>query len=279
MEVSGWLRSMISEEVYPTGLKLRFGEQGDAYFCFLLEGAFSEGTVSYLPGEVIFFPAGRHHMVEIVERSRCLVIRVGPDLLRRVRTSGGELRGATSLGAGEAIWLAQRLYAEFQERGPARALKMDAIVLQLLALATRSHQGKGPGQESFWLKRVRQVIDNHYLDEYRLSDLAALAGVHRVHLASAFRKQYGTTIGQHLRKLRMDHASRLLAETNLPLHQIAVLCRFADHSHFTKRFKKQCGVTPAEYRNLYQAVGIPSHPPVNDKKQNAVAAYSGPGLL
>jgi hypothetical protein len=175
---------MISEEVYPTGLKLRFGEQGAAYFCLLLEGAFSEGTVKYLPGTVIFFPSGRNHKVEIVERCRCFIIRVGLDLLSRVRTNGGGSREATSLGASEAIWLARRLYAEFHEGGPTRALKMDAIVLQLLALATRSNRGKRTDQESFWLKRVREVIDSHYLNEYRLSDLAALAGVHRVHLAT-----------------------------------------------------------------------------------------------
>ncbi len=243
----------LSEEVFPTGLKLRFGQQGDAYFCFLLAGAFSEARARYRPGNVIFFPAGRNHVVEIVARCRCFIIRVGPNLLSRVGARGGESREVTSLAC-EATWLARRLYAEFREGGPARALKLDAVVLQLLALAGRSCRGEQNGHESFWLRRVREVIDNHYLNEYRLSDLAALAGVHRVHLASEFRKQYGTTIGQHLRRLRMDHAARLLAETNLPLHQIAALCRFAGPSHFTKRFKKHCGVAPAEYRNVCQAI-------------------------
>lgn len=255
----------LSQETYPPGLRLRFGGQCDAYFCFLLDGAFSEGTSIHSSGSVIFFPAGRIHLVEMLEQCRCFIVRVGPDLLSRLKLSpfGSEV---TALGTWEATWLARRLYAEVLERAPAGDLRIEAIILQLLALAARSGREKQPRHESIWLRRVRVAIDGQYLREYRLSELASLAGVHRVHLVREFRKHYGTTIGEYMRKLRLEHAYQLLGQTNLPLREIAAACRFADQSHFTKQFKKLSGLTPAEYRNLFLAARIESRPPVHDKQ-------------
>ena len=110
------------------------------------------------------------------------------------------------------------------------------------------------------------MIDSQYLSGYRLSELASLAGVHRVHLIREFRKHYGTTIGEHLRKLRIDYAYQLLGQTELPLREIAAVCRFADQSHFSKQFKKLSGLTPAEYRNLFQVSRIESRPPIHNKQ-------------
>ncbi len=256
----------LSEGIYPPRVRLRFGGQGDAYFCFLLDGAVSDGTSKYPAGKVIFFPAGGTHLVEIVEQCRCLIIRVGPALLGRLKMSQFVSSEASSLETWEAAWLARRVYAEFMERAAAGALRIEAIVLQLLAVAARSGLEKQPGHESIWLRRVRTAIDGQYLREYRLSELAALAGVHRVHLVREFRKHYGTTIGEYMRKLRMDHAYRLLGQTKLPLRQIAAECRFADQSHFTKQFKKLSGITPAEYRNLYLAARVESRPSGHDKQ-------------
>ena len=256
----------LSEGTYPPGVRIRFGGQGDAYFCFLLDGAVSDGTSTFPSGTVVFFPAARTHLVEIVEQCRCLIIRVGPALLNRLKMTPFASSDACCLGTWEAAWLARRLYAEFMERASARALRIEALVLQLLALAARSGLQKQPGHESAWLRRVRSAIDGQYLCEYRLSELAALAGVHRVHLVREFRKHYGTTIGEYMRKLRMDHAYRLLGQTKLPLRQIAAECRFADQSHFTKQFKKLSGITPAEYRNLFLAARIESRPSAHDKQ-------------
>lgn len=254
------------EEIYPPRFKLRFGGQADAYFCYLLDGVITDGTITCSAGKVMFFPSGRSHAVEIVQQCRCFIIRVGQSLLSRLEPTPVRTYEAASLGSWEAVWLARRLYAEFVENGFAGALRIEAITLQLLALAARSGREKRPRHETIWLRRVRETVDNHFLDEYRLTELALLAGVHRVHLVREFRRNYGVTIGEHMRKLRLDYASELLGQTNLPLREIAAACRFADQSHFTKQFKKLSGMTPAEYRNLFQSARIESRPPVHNKQ-------------
>ena len=256
----------LSERIYPASVRLKFGGQGAAYFCFLLDGALSDGTVAYSSGNVIFFPGDGSHTVDIVQDCRCFIVQVDRSLLSRVNLNTFGPREARSLGTWEAPWLVSRLYAEYLRRGPARELRIEAIILQLLALAVRSRREERSGGESLWLRRVRAVIDSQYLSGYRLSELASLAGVHRVHLIREFRKHYGTTIGEHLRKLRIDYAYQLLGQTELPLREIAAVCRFADQSHFSKQFKKLSGLTPAEYRNLFQVSRIESRPPIHNKQ-------------
>ncbi len=253
----------LSDLVFPAGLKIKFGEQGDAYFCFLIEGAFSESQTSYSAGDLTFFPANQTYVVDVEQGCRCFVIRVGPGLGSRITMGALDSRECTGLKAWEALWLVKRLYAEFLKSTPGRILRIEAIILQLLAVTARARREK-MGNACLWLRRVRETIDNCYLSDYHLSDLASIAGVHRVHLVREFRKHYGTTIGEHIRKLRVDHASQLLGQTNLRLREIAAECRFADQSHFTKQFKKLSGLTPAEYRNLFQS--IESRPPVHDKQ-------------
>jgi AraC-like DNA-binding protein len=256
----------LSESLYPAGARLKFGGRLEAYFCFLLDGSISEGAVTYTSGKVIFFPNVGAHTVTIVQPCRCLIVRVGSRMLGRANMNPSGCFDVTSLGNWEATWMAWRLYSAFLKGAPGRELRIEAIILQLLALAARSGKEKRTGHESLWLRRVRDLIDGQYLNEYRLSELASIAGVHRVHLVREFRKRYGTTIGEHVRKLRMDYAYQLLGQTKLPLREVAAACRFADQSHFTKQFKRLSGLTPAEYRNLSQGSRIESGPPVYDKQ-------------
>jgi len=43
-------------------------------------------------------------------------------------------------------------------------------------------------------------------------------------------------------------AKDLLAETDLPLSEIALASGFSDQSHCARRFREQVGVTPSSYR-------------------------------
>jgi AraC family transcriptional regulator len=81
-----------------------------------------------------------------------------------------------------------------------------------------------------------------------LAHVAAQVGVHPVHLATTFRRKYGVTVGEFVRRLRIEHACAELLKKDLPLTAIALQAGFADQSHFSKVFKSYVGTTPAKYR-------------------------------
>jgi AraC family transcriptional regulator len=81
-----------------------------------------------------------------------------------------------------------------------------------------------------------------------LETLARVAGVHRVHVARAFRDHLGCTVGDYVRRLRVQRACELLTATSLSLPDVAVRAGFFDQSHMTRVVKRFLGTTPAALR-------------------------------
>jgi AraC-like DNA-binding protein len=71
-----------------------------------------------------------------------------------------------------------------------------------------------------------------------------------VHFAAVFRRHYGCSVGEYLRRRRVHRARQRLAETDLPLAEIATEAGFADQSHLTRMFKRFVGLTPGQYRTF-----------------------------
>ena len=71
-----------------------------------------------------------------------------------------------------------------------------------------------------------------------LKRIAARAGVHPAHLARAFHKKYGCTVGEYLRQLRLEQAIMDLEQTDKSISQISQDAGFYDQSHFVRCFKK-----------------------------------------
>ena len=84
----------------------------------------------------------------------------------------------------------------------------------------------------------------------RLGELARTVDVHPVYLARAFRRSYGCSPGEYLRRRRMEHAVAMLHDDRMGIADIAVACGFVDQSHFTHAFRRAYRYTPAQYRTL-----------------------------
>jgi AraC-like DNA-binding protein len=99
-----------------------------------------------------------------------------------------------------------------------------------------------------WLERVKNILEQRFAEPFKLSEIAAEAGVHPVHLAREFRKHYGTSVGEYVRRVRIEYACRELMDSNAAVTNIAFAAGFADQSHFSRTFKRLCGTTPGKYR-------------------------------
>ena len=56
---------------------------------------------------------------------------------------------------------------------------------------------------------------------------------------------------QYLLKFRVRQASRLLAETDLPITEVGSRCGFESPSYFTLTFRRLTGQTPRDYRRYF----------------------------
>jgi transcriptional regulator GlxA family with amidase domain len=66
----------------------------------------------------------------------------------------------------------------------------------------------------------------------------------------AFRRVFRATVGEYVRRLRVDAAQRMLTNSDISLAQIALETGFADQSHLTRVFRRATGLTPKLYRAL-----------------------------
>ena len=98
------------------------------------------------------------------------------------------------------------------------------------------------------LKRVLQYVDAHLEETVSLADMAAAAGLSRMHFAAQFRAATGFRPHDYLLNQRVESAKALLSKTDTPLAEIALAVGFHAQAHFSTVFKRFTGETPACWR-------------------------------
>jgi AraC-like DNA-binding protein len=96
--------------------------------------------------------------------------------------------------------------------------------------------------------RVREHVEAHLGESIDLAALASVAGVSLFHFARQFKQTAGITPHHYLVARRVERARSMLAESDLPLSEIALATGFADQSHFARHFRQMTGTTPREFR-------------------------------
>lgn len=98
------------------------------------------------------------------------------------------------------------------------------------------------------VKIAADYAARHYREAVGLGDAAEAAGVNSTYLSYLFSQEMGIGFANYLLNLRMEHAKKLLRETNLKMWQVAEESGFNDYHYFSKVFKKAEGMSPAQYR-------------------------------
>ncbi|MCA1615370.1 MAG: AraC family transcriptional regulator [Acidobacteria bacterium] len=253
-EVAG---AVFSDTCYPPRLHMPRHAHEPASFSLVLEGRYAETTArkkfDCRPATLVFRPPAEPHAVAFDNSPvRIFRIDVGAQWLESAGERPPGLRAAAEFAGGRPVWIAHRLYREFCLSDQFSPLAIEGLSLELLAESARATLRTGAGQPPRWLERAREMLRERPTEAPALSEIAAQVGVHRAHLAHEFRRFYGTTAGEYLRRIRIEQAARVVAETELPLSEVAAATGFYDQSHFSNAFKRATGSTPAQYRAAFR---------------------------
>jgi len=123
------------------------------------------------------------------------------------------------------------------------------LALELVAGVARHNNSFAENGNGNWLKKVKDLLQERFREPVTLAEVAEFADVHPVSLARAFRRTYYCTVGEYVRKLRIEFACQKLTTSNEPLIEIAFAAGFSEQSHFCTTFKRVTGLTPSEYRS------------------------------
>lgn len=194
-------------------------------------------------GSVIFNPAGTTHRDRFrSDRGLFFAITLGDDIATRIE----RVHAAALLIDLPSV----RLLVEQARRELAAATAFSDLILEGLGLelAGTVARWRDPrdARAPRWLVEVRDALHDRCGGKVSIAELAALAGVHPIHLARAFRKHYHCSPGEHLRRCRIERVrALLLSET--PLAEVALACGFSDQSEMTKAFRRATGTTPGAF--------------------------------
>jgi AraC-like DNA-binding protein len=100
--------------------------------------------------------------------------------------------------------------------------------------------------------RVCAYIDSHLQENIALEVLAEIAQLSVHHFARAFRQTLGIPPHSYMVQRRVEHAHRLLRNTDLPLSEIAMVAGFTDQSHLARHFRTITGVSPSLARHRFR---------------------------
>jgi transcriptional regulator GlxA family with amidase domain len=99
-----------------------------------------------------------------------------------------------------------------------------------------------------------QWLTGHYLEPDAIKQVVELAGIPERTLKRRFKAATGSTLIECLQNLRIEEAKRLLETGHLPVDEISVAVSYEDPSFFRRLFKRCTGLTPSQYRRMFQPV-------------------------
>ena len=98
-------------------------------------------------------------------------------------------------------------------------------------------------------EKVENWLQNHAgIPDMRISDAAHALNVSQEHLTRCFSETYGSSPKERLEQLNLRLACRKISEDTHSIGSIAHSLGFTSSSHFARRFKKQYGLTPSDWR-------------------------------
>ena len=93
-----------------------------------------------------------------------------------------------------------------------------------------------------------EAINANFTDnDLSVSHLASLCGISEVYFRKLFLNSLGVSPKEYLIQKRIDYAKTLLRSGNFSITEIAMLCGYAEHCHFSREFTKRVGIPPSQY--------------------------------
>ncbi len=122
---------------------------------------------------------------------------------------------------------------------------------KIIGIAGVMYQLKG-GRETITpidpIQRASEFIDERFGGPVEIGELAKQVGLSVSQLNRRFRSLYQMSPSEYLQRVRVHEASRLLADTDWSIGEVALDTGFYDQAHLTRTFRRWMDMTPSEFR-------------------------------
>jgi AraC family transcriptional regulator len=224
-----------------------------AYFSLVLGGSYeeqcSQKQIRHCDSKnILYHPAGEVHSDAFGNcGGKIFSIELEPRWTSTLREYEMQAEESLALPHHQVSWLARRAHQAFTDSDRRSALLLEATATELLYQLPWKHSAQAESGTPRWLKDVVEILHAEFCQPFSLTAIAQRVGAHPVHLARAFRRCYRMTVGQYVRRLRVDYTMNALAGED-SLSDIAAHAGFSDQSHLGRVFRAATGMTPHQFR-------------------------------
>lgn len=217
-------------------------------------------------GDLIVFNSGAKHMLELDMDEPCLlsvlqldyvtssgcfpsignILKENPLLMKFITADEDFIliHHASSL-----VKMCKKLVTKLMQN--ITSFYANLLITEFLIEICRFYYGKGTSQTYEYVKNIQNYIVNEYRKISSLSDISNFVGLDKSYMQRIFSQHMGMTIWEYVTQTRLNVATMLLKETDIPIGCIDQLIGFESRQSFYMNFKKKNGISPNEYRKKY----------------------------
>lgn len=217
---------------------------------FILQGGVLEkcsgSTSERLTGNLSFYHDGQPHQnIRKLFPLKSLNIELEHSFFYENEIRLDQLEAAISRNP-DMKFLMLQIYKEIKTNDSLTPVSIQMTLLNLIGGFTGSkiHE-QWPG----WMEQLYELLQDRWDEVLSLEELSAQIGVHPITISKHFPRFMGYTLGQYMRKLKVERSLSLMHQ-NASLSGLAIECGFSDQSHFIRAFRQFIGCRPLEYRRL-----------------------------
>jgi len=100
------------------------------------------------------------------------------------------------------------------------------------------------------LSIVMNYIEKNYSNEISLEEVAEVVKISPFYLSKLFKQETGENFIDYLTTIRIRKAKELLFNPMNSVKDVCYMVGYKDPNYFTRVFKKVCGQTPTEFKNV-----------------------------
>jgi YesN/AraC family two-component response regulator len=101
------------------------------------------------------------------------------------------------------------------------------------------------------VQKAIKYIDDNYSEQLSLNIIADKYNVEHSYFSKVFRQETGINLMAYIAKKRIDKAKEYMKNHSTKLTDIAFMVGYDDYAYFNRVFRKVEGISPRDYRSIY----------------------------
>ncbi|GAA6766221.1 AraC family transcriptional regulator [Flavobacterium johnsoniae] len=223
----------------------------NAHITLFLKGGTTEKRKNFSEtvgaGSLLFYHSDELHLNQnTLFPSRNINIEIEENLIKELQISEAVIEKSIQNEAFTKFLILKI----FKETLTADTFSADTIKMLFSQLSNANTHLERFEKSPFWVKSLNELLNDCWNENPNLQDLALVLNLNPITISKHFPKYFGCTLGEYMRRIKINRSLSLIQSSENNLTEIALECGFADQSHFIRTFKTQTGFLPKQFQKL-----------------------------